>query len=106
MTRTIMGPRSRAGTTLVELLVVLSVLGILAAVTVLAARPFDRPPKGDPSVIIAESLRAAVDTPRTIVVRVVRGGRPFSATIRPDGSVVADSALEMDRFTGRSLHAR
>ena len=97
---------TRRGTTLLELLVVLCVLGVLAAVTVLAARRFDRPAADDPATIIAESLRVAVDAPRAIVVRVVREGRPLSATIHADGGVVADSALEMDRFTGRSLHAR
>ena len=98
--------RSRRATTLVERLVVLCVLGILAAVAVLAVRRFDRPAPDDPTAIIAESLRVAVDTPRTIVVRIVREGRPLSATVRSDGSVVADSALAMDRFTGRSLHVR
>jgi len=98
--------RWQRGTTLVELLVVLSILGVIASVTVLAIRRFDRPSPDDPAAILAESLRAAVDTPRTIIVRVVRDGRPLSATIRPDGSVVADSALDADRFTGRTVHAR
>jgi prepilin-type N-terminal cleavage/methylation domain-containing protein len=97
--------RHKGGSTLIELLVVLSVLAILASVTVLAARRFDPPPRDDPSVVLAESLRVAVDTPRTIVVRLVRGGAPISAAIRPDGSVVGDSALSVDRFTGRT-HAR
>lgn len=96
----------RRGTTLVELLVVLCILGVIAGVTVLALRRLDRPAPDDPSTIVAESLRAAVDTPRTIVVRVVRDGRPLSATIRPDGSVVGDSALDIDRLTGRASHAR
>ena len=97
--------RSR-GTTLVELLVVLCILGVIAGVTVLAARRFERPAPGDPLAIVAESLRSAVDTSHAIVVRVVRDGRPLSATVSPDGSVVGDSALEMDRLTGHSLHAR
>lgn len=94
------------GTTLVELLVVLCILGVIAAVTVLAVRRIDRPAPDDPAIVVAESLRAAMDMPRTIVVRLVHDGRPLSATIRPDGSVVGDSALETDRFTGRSLRAR
>ena len=97
--------RGQRGSTLIELLIVLSVLGIMASVAVLAARRFDPPPRDDPSVVIAESLRAAVDTPRAIVVRLVRDGVPLSATIRPDGSVVGDTALGVDRFTGRA-HAR
>ena len=94
------------GTTLVELLVVLCILGVIASVTVLAIRRLDRPSPDDPAAILAESLRAAVDTPRTIVVRVAHDGRPLSATIRPDGSIVADSALHADRLTGRTVHAR
>jgi prepilin-type N-terminal cleavage/methylation domain-containing protein len=98
--------RNHPGVTLVELLVVLCVLGVVASVAVLAVRQFDRPAPDDPRIILAESLRVAVDTPRTIVVRVVHDGRPLSATIRPDGSVVGDSALAVDRFTGRPPRAR
>lgn len=94
------------GTTLVELLVVLCILGVIASVTVLAIRRLDRPSPDESTAILAESLRAAVDTPRTIVVRVAHDGRPLSATIRPDGSIVADSALDADRLTGRTVHAR
>ncbi len=98
--------RRHRGTTLVELLVVLCILGVIASVTVLAIRRFDGPSPDDPAAILAESLRAAVDTPRTIVVRVAPDGRPLSATLRPDGSIVADSALDADRLTGRTVHAR
>ena len=101
-----MSRNARCGTTLVELLVVLSILGVFASVTVLAIRRFDRPAADDPSAILAESLRAAVDTPRTIVVRIVGDGGPRTATIRPDGSVAADSLLGVDRLTGRTVHAR
>ena len=103
MTRNLRGCR---GATLVELLVVLCILGVMASVTVLAIRRFDHPSPDDPAAILAESLRAAVDTPRTIVVRVAHDGQPLSATIRPDGSIVADSALAADRLTGRAAHAR
>jgi prepilin-type N-terminal cleavage/methylation domain-containing protein len=97
---------SRRGTTLVELLVVLCILGILAGVTVLAVRRLDRPAPDDLYAVVAESLRAAVDARRAIVVRVVHDGGPLSAAIRADGSVVGDSAFEVDRFTGRPLHAK
>jgi len=101
-------PRELRGTTLVELLVVLSVLGVIASVAVLAVRRFDRPAPNDPRAILAESLRVAVDSSRAIVVRFVRDGRAFSATVRPDGTVVADSggSLDADRLTGRPSHAR
>jgi prepilin-type N-terminal cleavage/methylation domain-containing protein len=98
--------RRRRGTTLVELLVVLCILGVIAGVTVLAIRRFDRPAPDEPTTILAESLRSAVDTPHTSIVHLVHDGRALSATIRPDGSVVADSALETDRLTGRPAHAR
>ncbi len=98
--------RCRRGTTLVELLVVLCILGVIASVTVLAIRRFDGPSPDDPAAILAESLRAAVDTPRTIFVRVARDGPPLSATILPDGSIVADSTLGADRLTGRTGHVR
>lgn len=94
------------GTTLVELLVTLSILGILAGVTTLALRRVDRPASDDPLTILADSLRLAVDTPRAVVVRLVRDRKPLSATLWPDGSIVADSALRVDRLTGRPDSAR
>jgi len=98
------GPRR--GATLIELLVTLSILAILSAVTTLAIRRFDAPRAGDPRAIVADSVRVAADSGRTAYVRMVIGGAPASATVNPDGSVVADSAFGVDRFTGRPLDAK
>jgi hypothetical protein len=33
-------------------------------------------------------------------------GRPVFATVNPDGSVVADTAIQVNRFTGRSVNGK
>jgi len=96
----------RRGVTLVELLVTLSILAILSAVTTLAIRRFDSPRADDPRTVIADSVRIAADSARTAYIRMVVAGVPASATVGPDGTVVADSAFRVDRFTGRPLDAR
>ena len=97
---------SRPGVTLIELLVTLTVLAVMSSVTVMAVRRMDPPRPEDPNTILADTLRAVVATGKSAIVRVLVNGAPVSATVRPDGSIVADSALAFDRFTGLPAHAR
>lgn len=100
-------PRTlRAGTTLIELLVTLVIIGIIAGVTVLAIRRIDRPRLDDPRAIIADTLRAVLASGRPALVRMVTDSGPAWAIVRADGSVIADSALDVERFTGAPNHAR
>lgn len=94
------------GTTLLEVLVTVAILGVIAGVTVLAVRRMDPPSADDPRQILAESLRTVVATGRSAEVRIVVNGVMATAVVRPDGSIVADSSLEIERFTGRPLNAR
>lgn len=98
--------RLRRGTTLIELLVTLAILGIIAGVTVLAVRQMDRPRPTDPRTILADTLRAVLASGRPAIVRVITDSGPASAVVRADGSIIADSLLDVDRFTGASNHAR
>jgi hypothetical protein len=64
------------------------------------------PPANDPTVIIADTLERVLSTGRAISLQFVVNGRPADATVYPDGSVLADSALHIDRFTGRPIDVR
>jgi prepilin-type N-terminal cleavage/methylation domain-containing protein len=97
---------ARHGVTLVELLIVLVLLGILASVTTLATRAAERPDPSDPLTVIADSLRASVASGRTIAVRMMIHDQSAAATVRPGGSVDADSAYGIDPLTGRPSDAR
>jgi prepilin-type N-terminal cleavage/methylation domain-containing protein len=96
----------RAGFTLVELLVTLSILAIMSAVGTLALRTVDRPRVDDPQQVLSDSQRSALATGRTIVLRLVINGKLASAAIDPDGGIIADSVFDVERFTGLPVHAR
>jgi prepilin-type N-terminal cleavage/methylation domain-containing protein len=96
----------RRGVTLVELLISLAIMGIMAGVATMAVRRIAAPVPDDPYHIVADSLRRAVETGRPAVVKLVVGGAAAYATVNPDGSVVADTVLHVERFTGRPVHAR
>jgi len=106
---------ARPGATLIELIVVLAILGLMVAVVGLS---FTRAPSAPPPGSIAAALdtiaavrRMAITRgiPITIVLSIATspeaGGpsRTAHATAYPDGSVVADGALGIDRLSGRPL---
>ncbi len=90
----------RRGFTLVELLVAMAVLAIISMTATLAVRGADAPAVDDPWRILADSQRIALATGRTIVLRLTVAGKMAHASIRPDGSVAADSILEIERLSG------
>jgi len=97
---------NRLGVTLVELIVVLAIVGLMAGVTTLAFRRADMTPRVAPWVsAIAAARRTAVDSDRTVSLTVRVGDNMYAATALPDGSVVADAALGIDRLTGEVAHA-
>jgi prepilin-type N-terminal cleavage/methylation domain-containing protein len=100
-------PMHRSGVTLVELVVALTVLGVAAGVaglTLRAARSAD--PVSPAAARVAEARREALASGRPVSIDVVVGGAAASATAMPDGSVVGDSVLAVDRLTGRAVSAR
>jgi prepilin-type N-terminal cleavage/methylation domain-containing protein len=94
------------GVTLIELLVTLSLLAILSAVTTLAVRQIGKPRPHDPRAILADSIRVVLESGRPTTVNFIIDGIATSATIRPDGSVMADSLLDLEPLSGRFTHAR
>ena len=96
----------RRGMTLVELLVTLAIMGVLLGVVTLALQRMDQPVREDPYHIVAESLRVAAATGRAISVSLVVHGASIAATVFPDGSVVSDSVLAIERLSGKLPHAR
>jgi prepilin-type N-terminal cleavage/methylation domain-containing protein len=97
---------NRPGVTLIELIITMTILAIISAVTVLAIRRFDPPNSRDPHQIVADSARAAMETGRAITMRLSVDSVFASVWIRPDGSVIGDSVLTTERFTGAPTNAR
>ncbi|HXT16502.1 MAG TPA: prepilin-type N-terminal cleavage/methylation domain-containing protein [Gemmatimonadaceae bacterium] len=91
----------RRGVTLVELLVTLAILGILASVTTTAARRIERPDPLAPATVLSDSVTAAIAQARVITIALPVGGKIVYAVALPSGAVVADSAFDVDAFTGR-----
>jgi prepilin-type N-terminal cleavage/methylation domain-containing protein len=94
------------GLTLIEMLITLTLLGVLAAVTTLAIRRVTPPDPNDPLTVIADTINAVMKSGRPATLQFMVNGRPALATLNPDGSVVADSVLHVDRLTGESNRAR
>lgn len=95
----------RAGGTLIELLVTMTLLAIIASVTTLAFRQITAPVPGDPMTVISDTLKTVLSSGQSVTLQFMVNGRPALATVNPDGSIVADTALHIDRFTGRSTRA-
>ncbi|HTE45993.1 MAG TPA: prepilin-type N-terminal cleavage/methylation domain-containing protein [Gemmatimonadaceae bacterium] len=98
--------RCRRGTTLIELLVTISILAIISGIATMAIRRIDRPNPADPQQILADSMRKVLATGQALRIHLSIDGRPVNAAIAADGSIVADSAFGIERFTGAPINAR
>lgn len=89
------GPPS--GMTLIEVLIAVVLLGILMSVTV----PGSRRSVGDPSRDSVQEARGqAVQTGRRARIVVQLDSVAHIVTADPDGSVLVDSLLDIDRLSG------
>ena len=90
----------RHGSTLVELLVTIAMLGLIASVATLAARRMVVPDATDLAWLATDSLAGVVARARPARIDTSKFGAPVSASLEIDGSIVADSAFHIDRLSG------
>jgi prepilin-type N-terminal cleavage/methylation domain-containing protein len=93
--------RRRRGSTLLELLVTLVVLGAVAGVVTVALPRLAQPADDTPMSRVARARRDALASGRPVTVTLDDTAGAVDATIAPDGSVVADTLLRIDRLAGR-----
>ena len=90
---------NRFGTTLLELLVTLVILAILASVAVLAIHDPPKPDPTNPRVIVQAARRRALEHGVQVDTTVQVGGLTHDVTVLPDGRVIADSIVQVNRLT-------
>jgi prepilin-type N-terminal cleavage/methylation domain-containing protein len=92
----------RSGVTLIEMIVVLTILAVLASVVAPAHVPRStRIPTM--AQTLAESLRVAIASCRAVRAIGVIAGRAVYATAQCDGSIVADKELENEKSASHRL---
>lgn len=97
---------TRRGSTLVELIVVLALLGVMGAVTVLTLRPTPVASGDDTAKQqLMEARRAAVRDGRRVTIELMVGDTRHSATAHPDGRVVTTASLGINPLSGRPSDA-
>lgn len=92
---------ARRGVTLLELLVVLVILGLVASLVAFAPSAVERAPVDDVGASIAEARREALRTGVSVTIEILIEGAKRSVTAMPDGSVIADPSLDVNRLSGR-----
>ena len=104
--------RDTHGTTLIEVIVAVAILGVLAALSATQLRTswVERPTS--PSDATADDMSVALDSVAAVRLRAIEArrlqraivafdGRPRLVSALPDGSVFIDGALPMNRLTGQ-----
>ncbi|MGH7718681.1 MAG: pilus assembly FimT family protein [Gemmatimonadaceae bacterium] len=95
---------SERGATLVELIVVLALLAILAGVVGLSIRRAPEIPQaGDIQAMVADARRTAIRSGRSVTRLLSIDGRAIAVTAHPDGVVIADPGVAVDRLTGEAV---
>ena len=93
--------RERRGTTLIELMVVLALLGIAFSVVTLAVRRM-APAVDDMRASIAAARKRAATSGVPVHVARIEAVGAADFTAYPDGHVVADSGVAVNMLSGRS----
>jgi hypothetical protein len=88
------------------MMVCLIVLGAIAAVVTLAIRRTTPPDPTDPMTTIADTIETVLTTGIPVTLKFIVNGKQAFATVNPDGSVLADTSLHIERFSGRRVDAR
>lgn len=93
-----MSTRSRRAMTLLEVLVTLVILALVTSVATLAPRRLEHR-RDDLRALLDDSLAVSIAQARRITIVTRSGDRTISATVHPDGSVVADSEFHSGNDT-------
>jgi prepilin-type N-terminal cleavage/methylation domain-containing protein len=101
-----MSAGNRRGVTLIELLVSIALVGVIASVTTLALRRIDEMPPDDPVRMLADTLRVVLANGHAVTLQVRVNDAWALATIHPDGSIVSDFLLRVDRLSGAHNEGR
>lgn len=98
-----MTTRGRAGVTLAELMVVIVILGVMAAVTGVAFARRAPVRDVDPrNAAIAAARAEAIRSGKPLTIRLGSADSLALATAYPDGRVVTSATVAVDPLTGRS----
>ena len=92
------------GMTLIEVVVVLTIIGVIASVTALAIPRVMTLSPNDPGRALANLRRRALRDGAAVTTRLLIDGAMHDVVVLPDGSVIADSGVALDRFTARWRH--
>ncbi|HET7586179.1 MAG TPA: prepilin-type N-terminal cleavage/methylation domain-containing protein [Gemmatimonadaceae bacterium] len=98
-----MGAGVRSGVTLIELIVVLAILGVMAGVVGVAVRGAGEVREVDARMARIQAARSeAIRTGHPVTISIIAADVARAATAMPDGSVVGDPALHVERLSGES----
>ena len=93
----------RRGVTLIELLVVLVLLGILSGIVAMSIATAEPPGQSNIVVEVRDARESALRSGRPVAITLRDdSGNPRPMVALPDGSVIADSVLRLDRLAGKS----
>ena len=91
--------------TLIEVIVVVAIVSVIASVTALALPHVVAIPTHDPGRVLADTRRRALQFGTERSAQLLIDGIVHEVVVLPDGSVVADSGVALDRLSGRWHHA-
>ena len=90
----------RSGSTLLELLVTLVIMGIVAGVATLTLRPAGAETGRGWYAVVSDARARALRLGTPVTIEVAFGDTVLVVTALPDGSVLAPLTVPVDRLTG------
>lgn len=93
------------GMTLIEVIVVLTIVAVIAAVTTLMLPRAIVIPPDDPARVLAATRQHALRDGSPQSARLLIDGTMHDVVALPDGSVIGDGSVPLDRLTARWRHA-
>ena len=88
---------------MLEVVFCVAIMGVTASVATMMIRRAPLADPSDPATIIADTLEQVLATGARVTLQFTVNARPALATINPDGTIVAHTALSIERLTGRAI---